>query len=442
MTPVSGVSSVSGDGSWNVTKFSPSCCYCVGALVETLNFPVVQYAIAIHGNKMLQASDEVKAVLDNLSTCIFRGPSVAMEAWLMRRCIRTLVHERGARLEQMLTDGDLHSEHILNDEAPGTAQGRCGNHRVRAACRTQDTFAQVKRLTAAKTAKWRTLIRNLPQLIARCGVHWSPWRSWVRELEGYVSSDAFVCDCIGCPPGCKQDHVHHKGRHRWEECPPDCSIDHVHKVSCGCARSPLHTKWLARCMNSTMRQSQNYNEFCTRVLQCCRYHSNGVHSWRETPDLAQAEAKGDLPDVGCIFCGKVFKGEAACLEHVADVHRPASCPRDSPPPESGVDATCYWHDTPDDARSTSPTMKCRFHKTCWQLLLLELLRDVHQFFIKGENLACLNTNARESGFGYRMSSGVMGGKRKNIGACTLAVNGMQIVAKANRVAMHVIRGGT
>ena len=67
---------------------------------------------------------------------------------------------------------------------------------------------------------------------------------------------------------------------------------------------------------------------------------------------------------------------------------------------------------------------------------------MHQFFIKGEKPTCLNTNARESGFGYRMSSGVMGGKRKNIGACTLAVNGMQIVAKANRVAMHVIRGGT
>ena len=61
-------------------------------------------------------------------------------------------------------------------------------------------------------------------------------------------------------------------------------------------------------------------------------------------------------------------------------------------------------------------MKCRFHKTCWKLLLLELLRDVHQFFIHGDKPACLNTNARESGFGYRMSSGVMGGKRKNIGA--------------------------
>ena len=72
-----------------MTKLSPSCCYCVGALVDTLNFPVVQYAIAIHGNKMLQASDEVKAVLDNLSTCIFRGPSVAMEAWLRRVDVAT-----------------------------------------------------------------------------------------------------------------------------------------------------------------------------------------------------------------------------------------------------------------------------------------------------------------------------------------------------------------
>ena len=184
-------------------------------------------------HKYVAASEHVRGLLGRLATCVFKGPSKAMEAWLLRNCLIRL-RERSATLARFLVDGDVHTEAILTETMPEAKHGVCTNHKTRSHAKRQDANCLVKTLTSAKRARSINLVRALPQYIAHCGIVYAPWKPHVEKLLTLVESDDFQCTCVGT-------------RHRWTGCPVGCTKDHAHVKPCGCAE-PRHTSKLVRTM--------------------------------------------------------------------------------------------------------------------------------------------------------------------------------------------------